>query len=184
MHSTNTEQQAILEKLYFEAFDDQLGWHGATGGLIRQAARKTTANAKPAYVSALGASGEGIAIMSMLKIDHDLLTRMHPLGLADISQLYLEDWCRELNNQIVGRFKNKLLRYGVEISLGLPVLLSGSDVNAISAPNITVSERFFESQDSLMTLALSTLVDPELEFVEQPSAEDESAPLEGSFALF
>ena len=184
MDSTNTKQQAILEKLYFEAFDDQFERHGTTTGLIREAAGKTGVRAKPAYVSALGASGEGIAIMSMLKIDRDLLTRLHPLGSADISELYLQDWCRELNNQIVGRLKNKLLCYGIEISLGLPVLLSGSGVTTIAAPNQTVSERSFESRDSLMTLALSTILDPDLEFLEQQSSADESALLEGSLSLF
>jgi hypothetical protein len=184
MDSTNTKQQAILEELYFQAFDDQLAWHGTKTGFIREAAGKTGFRAKPAYVSALGASGEGIAIMSILKIDRDLLTSLHPLGSADISQLYLEDWCRELNNQIVGRLKNKLLRYGVGISLGLPVLLSGTDVTTIAAPHLTVSERSFESQDSLMSLALSTILHPDLEFLEQPSSEEESALLEGSLALF
>ena len=45
------------------------------------------------------------------------------LGNAPISDPM--DWLGELNNQIVGRFKNKMVRHGIKIQMGTPVLISG-----------------------------------------------------------
>jgi hypothetical protein len=121
----------------------------------------------------------------MIRIDKRLLASIHPLPPAAVSQRDLEDWCRELNNQLVGRMKNKLLRYGVTVSLGLPVLLTGTDVSAVAAPDLTVNDHAFALDNGRLMLTLSTFVDPAVELREMESMPDEEgAHVEGSIALF
>src|SRR5258706_6766095 len=41
------------------------------------------------------------------------------------------NWVAELTNQLVGRFKNDLLRTGVELVMSIPVVLTGSQVTPL-----------------------------------------------------
>jgi hypothetical protein len=137
------------------------------------------------YVSILGATGDGIRLSSTLKIDRDLVISIRPLDSGDISQDELEDWCRELNNQLVGRLKNKLLGYGHVAMAGLPVLIAGTDVRPVPAPNSEVHEYSIESSHGQITLTLATLVAPEVEFLAvEPSMDNEAVLLEGAIDLF
>src|SRR5256885_8460045 len=147
----HVKQHQILNELYVEACGGLLSAYGLAVHARRQGPG-LSARHNPSYVSFLGAAGEGISLSSMLKIDRNLVLRMHPLGSADISQPDLEDWCRELNNQLVGRVKNKLLGYGRVVSVGLPVLITGTDVSPVAAPNAEVHEYSFESADGQLTL--------------------------------
>jgi hypothetical protein len=110
---------------------------------------------------------------------------MNPLGSADPSQPDLEDWCLELNNQLVGRVKNKLLGYGRVVTVGLPVLLTGTDVSAVTPPNSEVHQYSVESADGQITLTLATLIAPNVELHEmEPSMHDGAVMAEGTVALF
>jgi len=185
MNLTNRGQHSILNALYLEAAENLLAAHGTHAHLVRQHGAGTSVPNTPSYVCVLGATGDGVALSSMLKIDRAVLISVHPLGSAEISQLDLEDWCRELNNQLVGRMKNKLLGYGVAIALSLPMLLSATDVTAIAGPDVTVNEHSFRSAAGQIALTLATFVDPQLELREREfSGEDDGALLEGAVSLF
>ncbi len=152
---------------------------------VQEQGRGASAGAKASYVSVLGASGEGISLSSMLKIERDLVIRIHPSGCADLSQPELEDWCLELNNQLVGRVKNKLLGYGPVVMVGLPVLLTGTDVSAVTAPKSEVHQYSVESAEGQITLTLSTLIAPDVALHRmEPSINDGAVLIEGAVALF
>ncbi len=44
-----------------------------------------------------------------------------------------EDWVGELGNQVLGRLRNQLLRYGLDLGMGTPVVLSGVGI-AVAPP--------------------------------------------------
>jgi hypothetical protein len=184
MSFNDANDHQILNELYVEACSALLSAYGLTANVPRQGAGKGTLNTA-IYMSLLGAGGEGIRLSSMLRIDRDLVISTHPSGSANISQADLEDWCLEINNQLVGRVKNKLLGYGHVVIVGLPVLLSGTDVSSITSPNSEVHQYFVESADGQITLTLITLIarDVKLHKVEH-SMSDEAVLLEGSIALF
>ncbi len=186
MISTDTLQHSILCKLYLEAAHDLLVVYGLKTNLVPEPASATSLGNKPSHVSVLGATGDGIALSSVVKVDQDLLTRLYPLGSsADVSRHELEDWCRELNNQLVGRTKNKLCRYGVILKLGLPLLLTGTAVSTVAASDLTVTEQSFRSMDGQLALTLATLVSPDVELHEQNSeTECEASMLETAVKLF
>lgn len=56
------------------------------------------------------------------------------MGQTDGSDLALRDWAGEVSNQMLGRLKNKLLAYGVVLSMSTPVVVVGFrlDVSALS----------------------------------------------------
>jgi hypothetical protein len=110
---------------------------------------------------------------------------MHPSGSANISQSDLEDWCLELNNQLVGRVKNKLVGYGRILVVGLPVLLTGTDVSGVTAPNSEVHQYSVESADGQIVLTLATLIAADDDLFEmEPSTDDETVLSEGAISLF
>src|SRR5947207_8189449 len=146
MSLDNAKDHQILNELYVQACRALLSAYGLTVEVQEQGGAAMARN-KASYVSVLGASGEGINLSSMLKIERDLVISMHPVGSANISQLDLEDWCLELNNQLVGRLKNKLLGYGPVVTVGLPVLLKGTGVSAVAGPNLEIHQYSVESAE-------------------------------------
>jgi hypothetical protein len=185
MKLEENSQHSALNELYREAARDLLCGNGIDINLLDPCAEKPTACDKPCYVSVLGAIGNGLALSSMLAIDADLLARIHPLSSSAVSEPELEDWCRELNNQLVGRMKNKLLRYDIAVNLGLPTLLTGNRIKAVSGPELTVMEHVFQFGDNSMALTLSIFVEAgfELKKTKSDAAEGETLT-EGCVALF
>jgi hypothetical protein len=184
MSLNNANDHQILNELYVRACRALLSAYGLTVNVQEQSGDAKSRN-KASYVSVLGASGDGIWLSSMLKIDRDLVISMHPLGTVNISQPELEDWCLELNNQLVGRAKNKLLGYGRVVMVGLPVLLKGTDVSAVTAPNSKVHQYSVESANGQIILTLTTLIASDVELQQmETSIDDEAVLVEGAVALF
>jgi hypothetical protein len=184
MNLKDARDHRILNELYVQACRALLSAYGLTVN-IREEGGGGGGPSKATYLSVLGANGDGVRLSSMLQIDQDLVISMYPSGSANLSQPDLEDWCLELNNQLVGRVKNKLLSYGCVISVGLPVLLTGTGVSAVTGPSSEVRHYFVESADGQITLTLATLMAPDLELREmEPSMDEEAAQVEGSVALF
>jgi len=122
------------------------------------------------YVSILSATGEKIRLLSTLNVDESLLAAMHPSRASDLTQRQLEDWCRELNNQLVGRMKNKLLRVGCQVMTGLPSLITGTDISPVSAPDLDFREYFFASAQGRLESTLAMLLAPDLALAQAPEA--------------
>ena len=51
------------------------------------------------------------------------------------SENAVRDWSGELANQALGRVKNRLLRYGVELQLATPVVISGERLTVHPGPD-------------------------------------------------
>ncbi len=174
----------ILNEVYVQACGALLAAYGLAAN-VQEHGGVRSAPKQALFVSLLGASGDGISLSSMLQIDRGVVARMYPLGSANLSQPELEDWALELNNQLVGRVKNKLLRYGRVVNIGLPVLITGTDVSAVTAPKSNVQQYFVESADGQIVLTLATLISADVVFDEmEASMGDETALLEGVVALF
>jgi hypothetical protein len=159
-----------------------------TYGLSRHLQRETSAargQDGTTYASVLAASGDGIHLSSTLSLDRELLLRTHPSGATDLPERDVEDWCRELNNQLVGRLKNKLLRAGCEMSTGLPVLIRGSGIEAVTSEDQSYRQYFFSSKYGCLAFTLALLLAPDLEIAAPGSAAGaDEVKLEGAMALF
>ncbi len=179
MSSGNAAPIATVIDLYVRATGELFSAYGLTPGGRDAGARKPH---ETRYVSILSATGEKIRLLSTLNVDESLLASMHPSHAADLSQRQLEDWCRELNNQLVGRVKNKLLRVGCQVMTGLPSLITGTDISAVSAPELDFREYFFASAQGRLESTLAMLLAPDLALAE--AAEAGQVMREGAHSIF
>lgn len=89
-------------------------------------------------------------------------------------------WVAELTNQLVGRFKNTLLRSGVDLVMSIPVVLTASQLTPL--PQAVLAPVRLAVGTGFLTLWLEVEVDPDLVLVE-PSA-DVRIAAEGETLLF
>jgi hypothetical protein len=159
---TSTPCETVIE-LYVQACRDLFSAYGLATRVERQDVDRTGPR-EAAYVSVLGATSAAIRLTSTLNIAGGLLAKMHPSGANDVTERELEDWGRELNNQLVGRLKNKLLRRGCKVDIGLPTLITGTDVSTVNYPDLDYRRYFFASAHGCLTACLTLLIDPRFAF--------------------
>ena len=71
------------------------------------------------YVGVIGFTGKAMRGTLVLAPTRTLLLRAYP-GASE-----LRDWAGELANQLIGRIKTQLRRYGVEVHVTTPVIMRG-----------------------------------------------------------
>jgi len=92
-----------------------------------------------------------------------------------------DDFIAEASNQLLGRLKNKLLRYGSVLSLSTPMVLRGVAIH----PAGPVWTYAFKTTDGLgLTIWLDVRTDAGFELSEVEHVEDESAAREGELMIF
>jgi CheY-specific phosphatase CheX len=183
MNPTQAAPCATVIDLHAKACAELFAAYGLAQHLRKDTCAKDHATQRN-YVSVMVATGEGIRLSSTISMDAGTLSCTHPARAGGLSDRDLEDWSRELNNQLTGRLKNKLLRLGCEVSAGLPVLVSGQDVCAIVAPDIDHRQYFFTSEHGAVVFTLAMLFAPDFAFPEKPEIEAEDVKAEGALALF
>jgi hypothetical protein len=179
MKSTHPTPISVVIDLYVQATSELFSVYGLKPGNKDRGARRRH---ETRYVSILSTTGEKIRLLSTLNVNESLLGSMHPSGASCLPQRELEDWCRELNNQLMGRVKNKLLRVGCQVMTGLPSLITGTDISAVSAPDLDFREYFFASAQGHLESTLAMLLAPDLELEDAPEAEE--VMREGALSMF
>jgi len=179
MSSTNAAPISTVIDLYVQASNELFSAYGLAAGARDTGPRRCH---ETRFVSILSATGEQIRLLSTLNVDESLLASMHPSGSSKLPQRELEDWCRELNNQLMGRMKNKLLRIGCEVMTGLPSLITGTDIRPVAAPELDFREYFFASAQGRLESTLAMLLAPSLAFTAAPEADQ--VMREGAHATF
>ncbi len=76
-------------------------------------------------VSSIGFASDDLCGSVMLALPIRVVAGTQPTPDEDART----DWAAELANQLSGRIKNQLLRYGVAISIALPVVVLGCDLD-------------------------------------------------------
>lgn len=89
-------------------------------------------------------------------------------------------WTAELTNQLVGRFKNALLRCGVEVMMSIPVVLTATQVTPL--PQTALEPIRLTVGGGSLSIWLEIDADPALVLAE-PSADTQMAA-EGEALLF
>jgi hypothetical protein len=174
---------AAMIDLHAKACSELFAVYGLSQHVQRAAATQARVH-RASYASVLSATGEGIRLSSTMSVDTELLARTHPSGRPGVPDRELQDWCRELNNPLMGRVKNKLLRIGCEVATGLPVLVSGTDVAAVVAPELDHRQYFFSSQHGNMSFTLAMQLAPDFAFAAVSGADALEVKREGELSLF
>jgi len=66
----------------------------------------------------------------MLIAQPDAYRRFYPPGMmaSSLSSRILADWASEMANQMLGRIKSRLGAHGLDFSMGLPLVVAGSEL--------------------------------------------------------
>jgi CheY-specific phosphatase CheX len=130
-------------------------------------------------ISTIGFSSETLGGSLLLAITNDLLVKTSPA--PDVN---LADWCGELANQLLGRLKNQLLKYGVVVNLALPVVLSGGEFHLPSRPRPNARHVSFVSEWGYVFIRTEMELSATAQLVRQPEAAGAASMDEGEFVLF
>jgi chemotaxis protein CheX len=123
----------------------------------------------------LGFTGDHVCGSVVLSATPDAISSSNPIGDGPT-----RGWVSELTNQLVGRFKNTLLRCGVELVMSIPVVLTGTQL--LPMPQAVIAPTRLAVGAGFITLWLELEVDPDLVLAE-PNA-DMAIVAEGETLLF
>ena len=184
MPPKETAANRVVAELYVDGCRQLFAAYGLTARLERQHDQPVEDSASR-YLSIICATGPTLRLLSTIYLSADMLAAIHPAAERGLSRRDLEDWCMELNNQLLGRVKNKLLRRGCELVIGLPSVLRGSGMKAATSPDLVVRHNYFSSDHGTLIATLAMLVSPHLDLnAELAGAEAQSVGHEGAVSLF
>jgi CheY-specific phosphatase CheX len=106
----------------------------------------------------LGFTGDQVCGSVVLSATPDAISSSNPIGDGAT-----RGWVSELTNQLVGRFKNALLRCGVELVMSIPVVLVTTQLTPI--PHVALAPTRLAVGSGFLTLWLEVEVDPDLVLV-------------------
>jgi hypothetical protein len=96
----------------------------------------------------------------------------------------LTDWACELVNQSVGRFRNRLLAYGVKLALSVPQSALASSLRLAPSLQPARSPIAFAIDGMVLEGWLELEIEPGFRLAESPLTDGEEAMKEGSVVLF
>lgn len=116
-----------------------------------------------------------LTVLALTYPDHEQL-------ITTVDEEKLEDWISELCNQLIGRFKNRLIPFGCVMLLGLPNCYFGTDINELLPIGYEHFVFHFETDGEIFECRISiNLIDDNLSL--DSAAEDDGAG-EGELELF
>lgn len=121
----------------------------------------------------IGFVGDGIRGSCMLAGHDGPILQSCPTGGSS------RDWIGELTNQLAGRLKAKLLRFGVEVALSTPIALSGVSVHPL--PRNSLEPVYFACPAGMLLVWVEVDAEPEFSL---DQAAVQPACHEGDIVLF
>lgn len=167
-----------ISRIYSEATCELLASYGLEAREIERAPGKTS------LCSVLGITGDCIKIVSLLQPEESLLKQLYPGDGNSLNQREIEDWCGEINNQLAGRMKNKLLDRGCEVMLGLPSVVVGREISANQPSDAHTAKLHFDTAGGSLWAHNSVRIDPEFQLLPMGAARNEGLLREGEISLF
>lgn len=92
------------------------------------------------------------------------------------------DWIAELANQLLGRAKNRLLAYDIELQMSTPLALAGSRIRLVSTEHGMEPEVFTTPSGGVVAVWLDAEAREDLELIERSTAPEVAN--EGELMLF
>ena len=112
-----------------------------------------------------------------------VFARLHPVPEQG-NKRDLADWARELANQAVGRFKNRVLGYGLSIALGSPQSLFAEQVRMERTQRNLRTPLIIGIENMTLESWLELDVRSGFILADKPDSPTEAALSEGSVVLF
>jgi hypothetical protein len=146
--------------------------------VIPSSAPHSAAQSTNCHAAFIGFGGERIRGALTLATALTLLERTHPTsGGGPLAEADAVDWCAELLNQLVGRFKNRLLHAGTSIELSVPQGLVADRLRLAQGSRGQLVVCAYTIDDHELLLCLDAHVDQALSF--EPRAGEGTADILG-----
>jgi len=102
----------------------------AGNGVVLDATAQNAEALDYTLAASIGFAGESIRGMLVLTADRPLVSASLPPEVQSRvpTDASLCDWIGELANQLLGRIKNRLLRYGVDFEMSIPSVVQGRNL--------------------------------------------------------
>ncbi|MBV1861910.1 MAG: chemotaxis protein CheX [Nannocystaceae bacterium] len=175
--------QEVFAALLEEATLDLLDGYGISPTLSGHENSESLEIERSSLVSIIGFSGQAMRGSVCLKVPTQVALDTHPQKDPVPTSSELHDWAGELCNQLVGRAKNRLLRFGQTVGMGTPVVASSeTGLSLVSAH--TTRAAVFVCGEATCTVSCDVRTDGDLDLVELPPEEGEEPGLEGECFMF
>jgi len=135
------------------------------------------------YAATIGFASDGMRGVIGLGMSPGTLQRMTTQDQPKGTTYNGEDWLAESANQLLGRLKNKLLRYGVVLSIALPTVLQGVRLQFLGTGTTTLWTHALDSDLGPFWVWLDVRCNEQLVLAEVDDPSVEGAP-EGELLLF
>jgi CheY-specific phosphatase CheX len=134
--------------------------------------------------ASIGFAGEELRGALVLTSTRKLVQQVLPQEVRERdADEQLADWMGELANQLLGRVKNRLLRYGVSLAMGTPTVMLGTELSR-KDKHKGVRRRFaFRHADQSFSICFDALATTGLSLV-APTTPPALGIIEGDVALF
>ncbi|RYE53109.1 MAG: hypothetical protein EOP48_15065 [Sphingobacteriales bacterium] len=136
------------------------------------------------FMSVLSASAEGIKILCYIRFATDVGAYIFNGDNVHRSSEQIRDLCGELNNQLVGKVKNRLLAFECRLILGLPTHLSGKKLAASCSTHAVVATHTYSSTAGNLDVVVHTIIHDEFAMADEPDESLVGAVEEGTLAFF
>lgn len=135
--------------------------------------------------ASIGFAGRELRGALVLISTRKLVTLALPPEVQDrTSDEQLADWMGELTNQLLGRIKNKLLAYGIELAMGTPAVMLGSDLSRKDRHRGIRRQFAFLHGEEPLSVCFDAVASSQALVLTVPSVPPTSTIVEGDVALF
>lgn len=139
----------------------------ASFGVAAEASSCVTS--KPSITSVLGFTGSRLYGSLAISTTHEFLARTRPVPPRN--ELEVRDWGAELVNRLVGRFRNKLEPYGIDLRMATPVTIEGPQLDvAFDDPRSLREALWFASPPGHVAVLVDAVIEDGVEFSPRPNA--------------
>jgi len=107
-----------------------------------------------------------LTLRSTVEFFHDTYPTLK--GQVQHPQSALLDWAGELTNQILGRFKSKMLAHGLDFQLGVPVTVVGENLPEVGARNDDAIGYQFRTSSGIVSIHLRGKPAPGVHLLDAP----------------
>jgi len=140
-----------------------------------------TVNDEANVIAAIGFAGDELRGALAISMSMDVVRASNTIAESPTPD-QSRDWTGELANQILGRVKNRLLRFGAHVGMGTPLVFSGTRFivhSSKQAPNLRIA---FTSEHGPVEVWIDAVFAPDTLLVE--SADDGGTAEEEGTLLF
>lgn len=121
-------------------------------------------------VSALGFAGPQVRGSLTVRSTQEFFIDTHPAARqkGSVAQDAIVDWASEFTNQLLGRFKNKMLAYGLDFQVTVPVTIFGENIVEATANRDVRITQGMRTASHIVWATLSAQLAPGVELYQAP----------------